>query len=241
MPWCETTTLVGKRLVVEKSWLLKKDWLLKKLKKLKKNKLLNKVVAIVGCSISFSVSHYREQRGTHHRGRAGRTRGSRSFSILLRGLFFVAGVVGVVGVVFGAVVVNRLLRSHRWKKKQSVSIDRGIETYTINRSKDTYTTPNVIRACMFIVGSVWEVTQRVQPTSTNQQVTNQQVTNQQVNKPTCYKPTCYKLTGQCGSATGVAQHEFGSFGSFGGFGPGNQSHRKKVSIDHTRHCMYTYK
>ena len=41
------------------------------------------------------------------------------------------------------------------------------------------------------------------------------LTNQHVNKP-----TCYKLTGQCGSATGVAQHEFGSFGSFGGFGPG---------------------
>ena len=134
---------------------------------------------MVGCSISVSVSH---SKGTHHRGRAGRTRGSRSFSILLRGLFFVVGVVGVVGVVFGTVVVNRLLRGHRWKKKQSVSIDRAIETYTINRSKDMYTTPNVIRACMFIIGSVWEVTQRVQrvqPTSTNQHVTTQHVTNQQ--------------------------------------------------------------
>jgi len=89
--------------------------------------------------------------------------------------------------------------------------------------------------------STTSTTNEYKPTSTNQQVTNQQVTNQQVNKPTCYKPTCYKLTGQCGSATDVAQHEFGSFGSFGGFGPGNQSHRKKVSIDHTRHCMYTYK
>ena len=161
-----------KKLVVEKSWLLKN------LKKFKKNKLLNKVVAIVGCSISFSVSHYREQRGTHHRGRAGRTRGSRSFSILLRGLFFVAGVVGVVGVVFGTVVVNRLLRSHRWKKKTVREYwswhwniyNQQIKRHVYNTQRD----PSLYVHHRIGMGSY---------TTSTTSTTNEY-------KPTCYNPTC---------------------------------------------------